>query len=171
MFKWIKELFKLIGMLFSSKPSDFEEPELLSMDKFPPSGNKFLMWCGRMVYRSSKKDIIDEYLETTLGKYSITHETIHLRQAQLKGSWIRYYWKYLWEWIKGNPITNPSRSAYYTIPYEMEAFGNDRDESYPKTYTGDYLWCYDISNRKKTYKANKSTWKEYCRSIEKILKD
>ena len=44
----MKELWQLIKMLFSSKPGDFDTPELLPMKHYPFKGYRFMMWCGRM---------------------------------------------------------------------------------------------------------------------------
>lgn len=79
----MKELWQLIKMLFSSKPGDFDTPELLPMKHYPFKGYRFIMWCGRMIYRAENKENIDRYMQTYAGKESLTHETIHLRQAQL----------------------------------------------------------------------------------------
>lgn len=111
----MKELWQLIKMLFSSKPGDFDTPRLLSMKHYPFKGYRFMMWCGRMIYRIENKENIEKYMQTYAGKESMTHETIHLRQAQAVGSWVKYYWRYFVEWIKGNPICHPASSAYYTI--------------------------------------------------------
>lgn len=97
----MKELWQLIKMLFSSKPGDFDTPELLAMKHYPFKGYRFMMWCGRMIYRAENKENIDRYMQTYAGKESLTHETIHLRQAQVIGSWVKYYWRYFVEWIKG----------------------------------------------------------------------
>ena len=98
----MKELWQLIKMLFSSKPGDFDTPELLPMKHYPFKGYRFMMWCGRMIYRAENKENIDRYMQTYAGKESLTHETIHLRQAQVIGSWVKYYWRYFVEWVKGN---------------------------------------------------------------------
>ena len=89
----MKELWQLIKMLFSSKPGDFDTPELLAMKHYPFKGYRFMMWCGRMIYRDENKENIDRYMQTYAGKESLTHETIHLRQAQAIGSWVKYYWR------------------------------------------------------------------------------
>lgn len=161
------ELIQLIKMLFSSKPSDFNEPQMLEMKHFPFSGYKYMMWCGRMIYRSSKRDRILSEIGTESHKRSITHETIHLKQAQICGTWIKFYWKYFCEWIKGNPIIHPASGAYYTIPFEMEAYANEDNPDYAKEYTGESLHCYKIKNRKKTYKqhSGKQRWKEFLKTI------
>ena len=41
----MKELWQLIKMLFSSKPGDFDTPELLPMNHYPFKGYRFMMWC------------------------------------------------------------------------------------------------------------------------------
>lgn len=87
-------------------------------------------------------------------------------EAKDKKRWISYYWSYVWEWIKGNPIIYPASSAYYTIPYEMEAYANDDNFDYLKTRKPEDLDKYKIKDRKKTYKANKKNWKQYLKTIK-----
>ena len=131
--------------------------------------HRFMMWCGRMIYRAENKENIDRYMQTYAGKESMTHETIHLRQAQVIGSWVKYYWRYFVEWIKGNPICHPASSAYYTIKYEMEAYANEGNPDYPVNYDGNNLSRYKIkSGRKKLYKSVGGTskaWKTYIRTL------
>lgn len=79
------------------------------MDHYPFSGYSAMSWCGYILTKKKESDI-----KTT----TWNHENIHLQQAKDKGSWLKYYADYVWEWIKGNPITYPASSAYYTIPYE-----------------------------------------------------
>ena len=161
----IKEFFKLAKMLFTSRPSDQDEVELMSMTHFPFSGYAFMMWCGKMVYRAENEDIIDAYMETEKGKVSKNHENIHLQQAKDKGSWIKYYLSYLKEWLKGNPITHPASSAYYTIPYEMEAYANADNLDYLSTRTAEDLNKYKIKDRKQTYRANRNDWYTYLKTL------
>ena len=80
-------------MLFSSKPGDFDTPELLPMKHYPFKGYRFMMWCGRMIYRAENTANIDRYMHTYAGKESMMHETIHLRQVQVIVSWVKYYWR------------------------------------------------------------------------------
>ena len=161
----IKEFFKLAKMLFKDKPSDHDKVELISMDHFPFKGYLFMMWCGKVIYRSEKEGTIHQYVNTKKGKESINHETIHLYQAKDKKTWIKYYLKYIQEWLKGNPITHPSSSAYYTIPYEMEAYANESNFNYLETRTKDSVNKYDIKDRKKTYKAHRNDWKQYIKTL------
>lgn len=173
MFTFIKELWQMVKMLFTSKPKDYTHVEFMEMDKFPVSGYKYMMWCGKMIYNSKNKEKIEKEKATEIYIKNITHETIHLKQAQIKGknSWLRYYLIYVWEWLKGNPITAPQKSAYYTIPFEMEAYANEEDFNYPLNYDGKYLHCYNVKNRKKTYRkyGNSRAWKEYIKTIEKTI--
>lgn len=164
---YVMELVELIRMLFASRPSDFSEPQLLEMEHYPFKGYMYMMWCGRMIYRADNRDKILSQTGTTDFQRSMTHETIHLRQAQMCGSWVKYYWRYGIEWIKGNPIRHPSSSAYYTIPYEMEAYANEDNPQYAENYTGEYLDRYRINNRKREYKkkGGSKLWKLYLKSI------
>ena len=169
MINFFNELWQLIKMLFKSKPNDFKEVELMSMHCFPFKGYKYMMWCGRMIYRSDNADRILSSLGSSTFKKEKTHETIHLKQAQQKKTWIKYYLKYVCEWFKGNPFFPPFISAYYTIPFEMEAYSNEDNSEYVENYDGKYLHCYDIKKRKKTFKKCGSTyqWKKYIKKKEK----
>ena len=46
-----------------------------------------------------------------------------------------------------------------------------RYPNYPLNYDGKYLHCYNIKNRKKTYRkyGNSRAWKEYIKTIEKTI--
>ena len=161
----MKELWQLIKMLFSSKPGDFDTPKLLSMKHYPFKGYRFMMWCGRMIYRIENKENIEKYMQTYAGKESMTHETIHLRQAQAVGSWVKYYWRYFVECIKGNPSCHPASSAYYTIPYEIAAYANQGNPDYLKNYTDDSFTRYKLKHRKRIYKEHQKDWMVYIRTL------
>lgn len=121
------------------------------MDHYPFSGYSAMSWCGYILTKKKESNI-----KTT----TWNHENIHLQQAKNKGSWLKYYTDYVWEWIKGNPITYPASSAYYTIPYEMEAYANE-DKSDYEINTNKYK----IKNRKKTYRENKKNWFNYIKNL------
>lgn len=121
-----------------------------------------------MVYRNDALESRRREWLTKKYKVSKNHETIHLMQAKACGSWVKYYMKYLWEWLKGNPITSPSSSAYYTCPFECEAYANESDMNYCKDYDAGNIKKYTFKNRKKMYKNAGGTskgWKEYLNSI------
>lgn len=172
----LKEVWKLIKLLFSSNPMDISEVELLCMDNIPFKGYKYLMWCGKMIYRNDMIERIQDEWETSSFEVDKNHETIHLNQAKRSGSWIRYYWQYFKEWLKGGIIIAPASSAYYTNPFEMEAYANEENLEYPEgmilyedNYSTGEFGKYIIKNgRKKLYKQAGGTvekWKKYIKTL------
>lgn len=162
------ELVTLIKMLFKSKPSDIKEAQLMCMKHYPWKGYKFMMWCGRIVYREDKKYDIEEYMKSKDGIISKRHETIHLRQAEKQSgdSWVKYYWRYFVEWVKGNPIIHPSSSAYYTIPFEVEAYALEETEGAEVNYDTSLLKSkYTLKDRKDTYRNHRYEWKSYVKTL------
>ena len=162
------EIITLIKMLFTSNPSDFLEVELMPMKHFPFRGYKFMMWCGRIIYRAENEEDIKKEMNTEAWKNIIRHETIHLQQAlnYAKNSWVRYYWRYFVEWLKGNPIIRPSKSAYYTIPFEVEAYALEETKDAEVYYDMDLLkGKYTLKNRKQTYKEHCKDWKHYVKTL------
>lgn len=162
----IKELLILIKLLFKSNPRDIKgSVEVLDMKHFPFKGYKAMSWCGYIIHRIGTGDIDNK---------TIIHETIHLNQAKRSGSWVKYYWQYFIEWLKGNPIIAPVSSAYYTNPFEMEAFANEKFSSYPiemtldkDNYSEEAFTRYIIKKgRKKLYKSlGKTEWKKYINTL------
>ena len=117
------------------------------MKYFPFDGYSYMSWCGNIIYKK------DRY--ANINSISLRHETIHKFQAGKNYSrWYRYYLKYLWYWIIGNPF---SRSSYYTIPFEIEAYANEDNLDYE--VTKDSYKKYIIKDRKSTYNKNRKTWK------------
>ena len=94
MLEFLKELWLLIKMLFQSKPTDFEELELMETNYFPFGDAAYLTWCGKCVYRKTNNSITGNPT-----KYVINHENIHLAQAKDYKTWLRYYIAYVWQWI------------------------------------------------------------------------
>lgn len=169
-----RELWQLIKLLFQTKPSEVNEVELLEMKYFPFKGYKYLMWCGKMIYRNDMIEKRKKEWKTLTFLTSKVHETIHLNQAKRSGSWAKYYWQYFKEWIKGGIIMAPVSSAYYTNPFEMEAFANERFSSYPRemtidkdNYSVEAFTRYIIKKgRKKLYKSlGKTGWKKYIKTL------
>lgn len=151
----IKELIYLIKLLFSPLT---DQVEVVQMKHFPFQGYSAMSWCGKIITR---KDNVSDRV--------INHERIHLEEAlelaklEKTSTWLIYYWQYLKYWIKGNPITAPASSAYYTIPFEMEAYGNEHDFNYKVTANS---WKkYELKHRKKVYKEYRFNWRDYCKSL------
>lgn len=146
----IKELWKLGKMLFT-KPELINKMEVVYMDHFPFKGYSAMSWCGNCIVRSDYNKPIEDTI--------LKHEQIHLQQGVREGSWIKFYLKYVWEWIKGDPIMSPASSAYRTIPYEVEAYANDDN----KDYVILPIKSFKIVNRKKTYKEHRDNWKQWLK--------
>lgn len=164
----IKELWTLIKMLFASKPSEKEKVSLLGMKHFPFRGYSYMMWCGWMIYRNETYERRQKEWSTDKFKQQENHEMIHLMQAKAAGSWVKYYWQYFLEWLKGNPIIAPASSAYYTNPFECEAYANENNVNYVKGYDEAKLQKYIFKNRKSLYKQTGGTsaaWKLYLGKI------
>lgn len=164
----IKELFVLVKMLFNDKPSNIKETVLMGMNHFPFKGYSYMMWCGKMIYRNDKYERRKQEWDTDCFKVTRNHENIHLLQAKMCGSWIKYYYKYLIEWLRGNPILHPSSSAYMTIPWECEAYANEENMEYCKNYNGSNVKKYTFKGRKKLYRqvgGTSSDWKAYVKSL------
>ena len=162
------ELITLIKMLFASKPSDIFKAELIPMKHFPFKGYRFMMWCGKIIYRADNEEEIKKEMNTDVGKRSIRHETIRVQQAlnHAKNSWVRYYWRYFVEWLKGNPIIHPASSAYYTIPFEVEAYALENTEGAELYYDMNLLKeKYTLKNRKQTYRKHRKDWKCYVKTL------
>lgn len=60
------------------------------------------------------------------------HEMIHLRQAQSTGdSWVRFYFLYIWYYLRALPQNRRMRNAAYLInPFEMEAYRHMGEPDY-----------------------------------------
>lgn len=60
------------------------------------------------------------------------HEMIHLKQAQsLHDSWLLFYIRYLWYYLRALPQNRHMRNAAYVInPFEMEAYRHQDDVDY-----------------------------------------
>lgn len=60
------------------------------------------------------------------------HETIHVRQAEgTKNSWLLFYLKYIWQWIKNIPLITVNLNAVYKfIPIELEAYRHEDEYDY-----------------------------------------
>lgn len=150
-----KELWYLIKLLFSPLT---DQVELVQMKYFPFKGYSAMSWCGKIITR---KPLVSQRI--------FNHERLHLEQAlklvenDKQKTWLKYYWQYLKYWIKGNPIMAPASSAYYTIPFEMEAYGNEDDYSYHPISNSWKL--YELEDRKETYKKYMHNWKQFCKDL------
>lgn len=154
----IKELLTLAKMLLASKPSDVDKVEVVDMRHFPFKGYKAMAWCGCVIHRMGASAVNEK---------TLNHERIHLMQAKVCGSWVKYYLSYLWEWMRIG-FMSPLKANYYTSKYESEAFANEDDYGYCDGYDGSNLSKYEFKNRKKLYKDvgwSAAAWKKYVKSL------
>lgn len=157
----LKELWTLLRMLFVSKPENFEKVVWMEMRHFPFKGYVCMMWCGRFILRKDEIGLLTcEQVELICN-----HENIHLAQAKVCGSWIKYYCKYIIEWVKGNPF---NASAYITNPYECEAYANETNTAYAENYDGSSLVKYRFKNRDKLYRGAGNTHTSWINHIRRI---
>lgn len=167
------ELLILAKLLFKSKPSEMlgKDLEVIIMKHFPFNGYRFMSWCGKIIIRSEKKDIINRFLITKAGHISITHEYGHMIQAESEhgDNWIRYYIAYLWHWLKHCPWIAPSSACYYLNRYECEAYAQESNLDYWRNYNRKNLRnIYTIPDAKEKWKELGGTslqWKEYVKSL------
>lgn len=161
--RFLKELFTLAGMLFSSA-KNISEVTLLEMKHFPFRGYKYMMWCGRAVYREEYKDRI------SFTEKDKRHETVHLRQAQDGGSWTLFYLRYLWQWLLG--MFMPNNGAYYMSMYEIEAFAKEEDETYLQRRRKGAVKDFKITPRQKFWmnECNKRSY-DYKIKVKEIFKN
>jgi len=93
---------------------------------------KAITWFG-IIRCQSKSDVeLINKTDTIDGKLKC-HETIHVRQAESKkNSWLRFYLAYLWQWICNLPLmTINIYFPYKFIPFELEAYANEENYTYP----------------------------------------
>lgn len=150
MCRFIKETWTLGKMLFTSKPSDFEKLEMMPMKCYPFKGNKYLTWCGRCVYRENTSAAV-------ITPVAENHENIHLDQAKYCGTWVKFYLRYLWSWMKISPFFQ--RVGYYTNKYETEAYAKEEDLDYRMTRAHNAVDKFDQENKREIWKqCHKSSY-------------
>lgn len=170
----IKELWILIKMLFTEKPSDMlkrDDLEVVVMNHFPFSGYRYTMWCGKVICRPSKVEVMQRFLSSVASKESVTHEHGHGIQAESEhgDNYPRYYLNYVWHWVKHNPLVHPSSACYYVNRYEVEAYAQQHNPEYWKHYhRGNLRGKYSIKDAKKKYRelgCSPKKWKEYIKTL------
>ena len=133
---------------------NMDELPILYMRHFPFIGYSAMMWCCYIIKRDDNRPI---------GYNIIKHETVHYKQICTYGSNLKYYLRYIWEWIKCGMV---GVSAYYLNPFEVEAYVNEETLDY-KTYKGKWK-KYKIPNGRKLYRKNKYNWKQF---LDEYFKD
>ena len=70
------------------------------------------------------------YRAATPSKTLRNHEAIHIAQVRRDG-WLRFYTRYLWEYLRGRWRGLAHKEAYRAIGYEAEAYAHQDDPGYP----------------------------------------
>lgn len=91
---------------------------------------------GHVFTRKSKENLA-LYMKTDGGKIMANHERIHMMQVQsFRLKYFTFYILYIGQWIRG--LFKYGRRSYKNIPFEREAYGNEKDLSYISTRWKDY---------------------------------
>lgn len=159
--------------MFASKPSSIvgESLGLVVMKHFPFKNYRFMSWCGKVILRKEKEELILRFLNTRAGEDSKTHEYGHAIQAESEhgDNWLRYYLSYFWHWLKHCPWMAPSSACYYLNRYEVEAYAQESNPAYWSDYSRENLrGKYSIRKAKKKWKevgGKAKDWKLYVKSL------
>jgi hypothetical protein len=73
------------------------------------------------------------YKTKPIDPVTLNHERIHFAQIKRDGL-IKFYFKYLNDYLANRLKGRGHFEAYYSIPYEMEAYENQHDMDYLKEY-------------------------------------
>ena len=109
--------------------------------KLLPNGFEAITLFGH-IFDVRKKEELRTFLGTYTGKVMVNHERIHTLQGKsFKLRYFTFYLLYLWYWFIGLfKYGVKNNASYYHIPFEVEAYTNERDFTYPcsewKKYIG-----------------------------------
>ncbi len=76
-----------------------------------------------------------------LNEQVLNHEKIHIKQQQ-ELLIVGFYLLYVLYWIRGLWLYKDSQLAYYSIPFEVEAYEHDEDMEYLKSRKWFAWWNY-----------------------------
>lgn len=141
------------------RPSEIESCSI-KFNKFFPFGNFLaMMWKGTILIKEKDKEYWESLENNQSGKEIVNHENIHLKQAvSTNDSWLCFYTKYAWQYLKNCPIIFGFIFPYYFVSFELEA--NEFRNNF------DYLKGKESCNKWKTYnklslKEKRNYWKAY----------
>lgn len=117
-------------MLRAMRPSRIDDMPALALPFWIRKGYDGLTFFGRIITHT------EEEAEAMNNRFDAMkhHEMIHLYQARsTHDSWLCFYWKYFWFWLKGCRYRRRLKNAGYLLnPFEMEAYANMYDFDYLK---------------------------------------
>ena len=108
--------------------------------KLLPSGFEAITLFGHIFDVRTKDDLL-RFLKTSSGKVMVNHERIHTLQGKsFKLGYFTFYIVYLWYWFIGLfKYGVKNNASYYHIPFEVEAYTNERDFGYEETKWREYI--------------------------------
>ena len=163
MIRFFKEIFTFIRLLFTKIDKSDLDLEPWGIKYILSSGYKYMCWCGKVLYHEDKPE------EGNLNDEDRNHETIHLVQAFDKGSWIKYYWSCLIEWLKGGIFT---KKGYCTNKNEVEAYAKEGDLDYLSRRPKDNVEKFKLEDRSTIWKEcgkNSYRFKQYIKEKYKDI--
>ena len=118
----------LVFIWRARKPSKMDNMPALRNTFWLRKGFAALTFFGTIITATKEEA---ERLNTSVNSIKV-HEMIHLRQAQsLHDSWLLFYVRYLWYYLRGLPQNRRMRrAAYMTNPFELEAYRHMHDSHY-----------------------------------------
>lgn len=142
------------------KPKEIIDIEIKWNAFFPLPGYFAMTFFGKMLIKNSDKSRWQRYVKNGQADVVTNHEMIHVKQAvSTDNSWWKFYWKYICQYLKNNPLFNGFKFAYKMNPFEIEAYANETDLFYnSKHSTGAVRWQ---KYKKLSVKERKNRWKQF----------
>ena len=108
--------------------------------KLLPSGFEAITLFGH-VFDVRKKEDLRDFLSTKSGIEMVNHERIHILQAKsFKLTYFTFYILYIWYWFIGLfKFGVKYNASYYHIPFEVEAYTNERCLEFNESHLKDYI--------------------------------
>lgn len=162
---FITDFIWFVKTLFTTKPQCDAQPKYVTVSHFVKK-NYTLMWCGYLVNRLGDESPSKSPQVNTI----LNHEKIHMAQAYAisKKSYIPYYLKYLWEWLKQNPLLH-GLVAYYLNPYECEAYIKQNDMNYIQKRQPHFIDYYKLPNAWKEFKNKNKDINNFYNSLHQSI--
>ena len=109
--------------------------------KLLPKGFEAITLFGH-VFDVQKKDDLKAYLGTYWGRVMVNHERIHIMQAEsFKLKYFTFYLIYIFWGLKGLiKYKFDNFDAYHKIPFEREAYHNEKDFYYAEVHWKEFKW-------------------------------
>ena len=97
---------------------------------FPFKKDSAIVLFGKVIFNCTKEHLENIYSNKQMLQV-LNHKRIHILQGEALG-WIVFYTFYLYYYLK-NRIDFDRHGAYLRIPFELEAYENERDFTYKTT--------------------------------------